>query len=51
MYPAYATLFNRRNTIDGQGRTSLDNRTYDEDVIRFPLWVATEPSKLPPLGI
>lgn len=51
MYPAYATLINRRNSIDGQGRTSIDNRTYDEEVIRFPLWVTNEPSKLPPLGI
>jgi hypothetical protein len=51
MYPAYATLINRRNSIDGQGRTSIDNRTYDEKVIRFPLWVETEPRSLPPLGV
>ncbi len=51
MYPAYATLINRRNSIDGQGRTSIDNRTYDEEVIRFPLWVATEPRNLPSLGV
>lgn len=51
MYPAYATLINRRNSIDGQGRTSIDNRTYDEKVIRFPLWVQTEPRNLPPLGV
>jgi len=50
MYPAYATLINRHNSIDGQGRTSIDNRTYDEKNIRFPLWVETEPRNLPPLG-
>jgi len=51
MYPAYATLINRRNTIDGEGRTSIDNQTYDEKTIRFPLWVTKEPKTLPPLGI
>lgn len=51
MYPAYATLINRRNSIDVQGRTSIDNRTYDEEVTRFPLWVETEPRNLPSLGI
>jgi hypothetical protein len=50
MYPAYATLVNRHNSIDGQGRTSIDNRTYDEKVIRFALWVETEPRNLPPFS-
>jgi hypothetical protein len=47
MYPGYATLINRRNSIDGQGRTSIDGRTFDEKNIRFPLWVETEPRNLP----
>lgn len=50
MYPAYATLINRHNSIDGQGRTSIDNRTYDEKVTRFALWPTTEPRNLPPFG-
>lgn len=50
MYPAYATLINRHNSIDGNGRTSIDNRTYDEKTIRFALWCETEPRNLPPFG-
>lgn len=50
MYPAYATLLARRNSLDGEGRVTLDNRTYDENVIRIPLWVPREPPNLPPLN-
>ncbi|MBW4474059.1 MAG: hypothetical protein KME45_27345 [Stenomitos rutilans HA7619-LM2] len=51
VYPTYATLINRHNTIDGQGRTSIDNRTYDEKTTRFALWTVTEPRNFPTLTI
>lgn len=46
LYPAYGTILARLNSLDGQGRTMLDNRTYAEDVVRFPLWVPKEPKGL-----
>lgn len=46
MFPAYGTFLARRNTLDGKGRTTIDSRTYDEEVIRFPLWGQKEPSGL-----
>lgn len=49
MYPVYATLLARRNSVDGQGRTTLDDRILDEQVIRIPLWVDSAPNDLPPL--
>lgn len=50
LYPAYATMLARRNSADAEGRVMLDGRTFDEEVIRFPLWVEAEPSNLPPLN-
>ncbi len=46
MYPSYGTLLARKNSLDANGRTSLDSKTYDESVVRFPLWVPKEPKGL-----
>jgi hypothetical protein len=50
MYPTYATLLNRRNSLDGQGRVRLDGRVMDEESIRIPLWPQQEPRGLPPFN-
>jgi hypothetical protein len=50
MYPTHATLLNRRNSLDGQGRVRLDGRVMDEESIRIPLWPQQEPRGLPPFN-
>jgi len=49
MYPAFATLFMRRSSVDGQGRVLIDGRDLDETLIRIPLYPKDEPANLPPL--
>ncbi|NDJ16782.1 hypothetical protein [Myxacorys almedinensis] len=49
MYPVYFTLLARRNTIDGQGRTTLDNTTLDETVRRIEMWGENPPAGMQPL--
>jgi hypothetical protein len=46
MFPAFGTLLARKNSLDQKGRTTLDSKTYDEEVIRFALWTAKEPKGL-----
>ncbi len=47
MFPVYATLMARYQSLDAQGRTTLDNRTFDEQTLRIPLWF--EPRGFTPL--
>ncbi len=47
IYPIWGTFMGRYASLDSEGRTTLDNRTFDEQVIRIPLWV--EPSNYTPL--
>jgi hypothetical protein len=47
MYPSFATLLARRNSIDATGRVTIDNRILDERVHRFALWTDKEPKNMP----
>lgn len=49
MYPAHGALLARRNSIDSNGRKTIDNRTFDEEIIRFDLWTPSEPKNMPQL--
>lgn len=49
MWPAYATLIAKRNSIDGTGRVTLEAGTLKEKVKRFPLYPVTEPRNMPEL--
>lgn len=49
MYPAYATLLARKNSISG-GRVDISGAVTEEDIVRIPLWPDEEPPGLPPLG-
>jgi hypothetical protein len=46
LFPSYGTLLARKNSLDAKGRTNLDGKTYDQEVVRFPLWVPKEPRGL-----
>lgn len=50
IYPAYATLLIRRETGNPEGRTSINNESFAEQVVRMELWLSEEPVNLPPLG-
>jgi len=49
VYPVKGALLGRRQTLDGRGRILLDNRTVDEETIKFSLWQKDEPKNTPPL--
>ncbi|MBL1177826.1 hypothetical protein [Pantanalinema sp. GBBB05] len=49
MYPVYATLLARRDSVTGKGLPTLDNRVLSEREIRFELWVNQEPKNMPQL--
>jgi hypothetical protein len=49
MYPVYFTLMARRNSINGQGRTTLDNVTLDERIRRVEMWGESAPKGMEPL--
>lgn len=43
VYPCYGVLVGRKQSLDGTGKVTLDNKTLDEKRIRFALWTETEP--------
>lgn len=45
LYPATGTMLVRRPSLDTVGRTDLDGNTWDEEHIRFDLWMDEEPEE------
>ena len=43
MYPAYATVLFRRNSVNGQGRADLRGQSFDEETERIALYTDFEP--------
>lgn len=50
MYPAFATLLWRKNSMTGDGRIDLAGNLYEETEQRFEIWPDQEPLGLKPLG-
>lgn len=44
MYPMYGNLLVRKESLDINGRTDLEGKTWKENHIRFALWTEKEPS-------
>ncbi|MEO0537681.1 MAG: hypothetical protein AAF215_27940 [Cyanobacteria bacterium P01_A01_bin.123] len=49
VYPAYATLLVRRDSVDRTGRTFINGDNQTEETIRIELWPDEEPPDLEPL--
>lgn len=43
VYPKAAYLLNRKSSLDGLGYTDISGKTYDQEIIRIPLWQGFKP--------
>lgn len=49
VYPSFGTLMARTANLSGQGRTTIDGRSYTEQIRRFELWTPEPPLGFEPL--
>jgi hypothetical protein len=50
MFPSWASILIRENSLDDLGRVDMSGKVYDERKTRVELWPDSEPEGSPPLG-